>query len=111
MQMRLNTLKKKVFIEICGDEVTYEVTITNNSGSILDSNSLIEVKFPEGIVYVDNTLSAGFSVDTSNYNNPIFSVNSMVNPNEEVVMQFNGLAQCSSYNLIVQICKSKMIKY
>ena len=28
-------------IEICGDEVTYEVTIANNSVSVLETNSLI----------------------------------------------------------------------
>ncbi len=71
----------------------FAVTITNNSGDLMENNS-VEVLFPCEIIYT-GSLTNATEEDVSNLSQPIFSIND-IPEGESVTFTFDALAPCNS---------------
>ena len=62
------TYENPLGIEINGNETTYKVIIINNSGAMIDSNSFLQISLPDGITYVNDTVTENFTDNSVCFN-------------------------------------------
>lgn len=79
-------------ITVCGNPITFSISITNQSGTVLQS-ILLHPNMPAGMTYVNGSVSGMIVVTPVNNANPAFTVSDFA-VGETKVMQFNATASC-----------------